>query len=148
MPDAHNVVVVVVATSRRVATLTICQTGSQSRQHLARPTPTSTSTPTPTATAAAAEVEINYYVIEESNCDRQRCGKPLAMAANRFTSRVSETPRPPPLFHGLSAAHVFISHTLCSTSSAASELAFPRSWQFAKQETRFSCYCYSLSSSA
>lgn len=125
MPDAHNVVVVV-ATSRRVATLTICQTGSQSRQHLARPTPTPTSTPTPTATAA--EVEINYYVIEESNCDRQRCGKPLAMAANRFTSRVSETPLPP-LFHGLSAAHVFISHTLCSTSSAASELAFPRSWQ-------------------
>lgn len=145
MPDAHNVVVVVVATSRRVATLTICQTGSQSRQHLARPTPTPT--PTPTATAAAAEVEINYYVIEESNCDRQRCGKPLAMAANRFTSRVSETPLPP-LFRGLSAAHVFISHTLCSTSSAASELAYPRSWQFAKQETRFSCYCYSLSSSA
>lgn len=142
MPDAHNVVV---ATSRRVATLTICQTGSQSRQHLARPTPTPTSTPTPTATAA--EVEINYYVIEESNCDRQRCGKPLAMAANRFTSRVSETPLPP-LFHSLSAAHVFISHTHCSTSSAASELAFPRSWQFAKQETRFSCYCYSLSSSA
>lgn len=142
MPDAHNVVVVVVATSRRVATLTICQTGSQSRQHLARPTPTPTSTPTPTAT----EVEINYYVIEESNCDRQRCGKPLAMAANRFTTRVSEAPLPP-LFHGLSAAHVFISHTLCSTSSAASELAFPRSWQFAKQETRFSCYCYSLSSS-
>lgn len=143
MPDAHNVVVV--ATSRRVATLTICQTGSQSRQHLARPTPTPTSTPTLTPTAA--EVEINYYVIEESNCDRQRCGKPLAMAANRFTSRVSETPLPP-LIHGLSAAHVFISHTLCSTSSAASELAFPRSWQFAKQETRFSCYCYSLSSSA
>lgn len=144
MPDAHNVVVVV-ATSRRVATLTICQTGSQSRQHLARPTPTPTPTSTPTPTAT--EVEINYYVIEESNCDRQRCGKPLAMAANRFTSRVSETPLPP-LFHGLSAAHVFISHTLCSTSSAASELAFPRSWQFAKQETRFSCYCYSLSSSA
>lgn len=145
MPDAHNVVVVVVvATSRRVATLTICQTGSQSRQHLARPTPTPTSTPTPTATAA--EVEINYYVIEESNCDRQRCGKPLAMAANRFTSRVSETHRSP--LYVLRAAHVFISHTLCSTSSAASELAFPRSWQFAKQETRFSCYCYSLSSSA
>lgn len=93
MPDAHNVVVVV-ATSRRVATLTICQTGSLSRQHLARPTPTPTSTPT--ATATAAEVEINYYVIEESNCDRQRCGKPLAMAANRFTSRVSETHRSPP----------------------------------------------------
>lgn len=146
MPDAHNVVVVV-ATSRRVATLTICQTGSQSRQHLARPTPTPTPTSTPTPTATAAEVEINYYVIEESNCDRQRCGKPLAMAANRFTSRVSEAPLPP-LIHGLSAAHVFISHTLCSTSSAASELAFPRSWQFAKQETRFSCYCYSLSSSA
>lgn len=144
MPDAHNVVVVV-ATSRRVATLTICQTGSQSRQHLARPTPTPTPTSTPTPTAT--EVEINYYVIEESNCDRQRCGKPLAMAANRFTSRVSETPLPH-LIHGLSAAHVFISHTLCSTSSAASELAFPRSWQFAKQETRFSCYCYSLSSSA
>lgn len=86
MPDAHNVVVVA----------TRCHFNNmpnwQSRQHLARPTPT----PSPTLTPTAAEVEINYYVIEESNCDRQRCGKPLAMAANRFTSRVSEIHTPPP----------------------------------------------------
>lgn len=91
MPDAHNVVV---ATSRRVATLTqyaklaVQAAFGQASGLTTAPTPTLT----PTPTAASAEVEINYYVIEESNCDRQRCGKPLAMAANRFTSCVSETP--------------------------------------------------------
>lgn len=93
MPDAHNVVV---ATSRRVATLTqyaklaVQAAFGQASGLTTAPTPTPTLTSTPTA--ASAEVEINYYVIEESNCDRQRCGKPLAMAANRFTSCVSETP--------------------------------------------------------
>lgn len=108
MPDAHNVV------------------GVATRRHFNN-SPGSfwpgcrrsaTSTPTPTR----SEVEINYYVIEESNCDRQRCGKPLAMAANRFTSSLSEThthSHTPPS-SGLPAAHVFISHTLCSTSSASS----------------------------
>lgn len=92
MPDAHNVVV---ATSRRVATLT--QYAKLAVQAAFGQAGGLTTAPTTTLppTAASAEVEINYYVIEESNCDRQRCGKPLAMAANRFTSCVSETPPSP-----------------------------------------------------
>lgn len=81
MPDAHNVVGV--ATRRHFNN----SPGSfwPGCRRSATPTATPTSTPT------RSEVEINYYVIEESNCDRQRCGKPLAMAANRFTSCLSET---------------------------------------------------------
>lgn len=79
MPDAHNVV------------------GVATRRHFNNspgsfwPGCRRSATSTPTPTATRSEVEINYYVIEESNCDRQRCGKPLAMAANRFTSCLSET---------------------------------------------------------
>jgi len=116
----------------------------------------STSTPTPTPastwTSAVAEVEINYYVIEESNCDRQRSGEPLTMAANRF-----RTHSPRDLYISFRsrlqvdfAAYAFISHTLCSLrpSGLFSSLLyfFPRNWQFAKQKTLFSCYCYRPSS--
>lgn len=80
------------SSSRRVATLTQYAKLAVQAAFGQASGLTMAPTPTPTLTAASAEVEINYYVIEESNCDRQRCGKPLAMAANRFTSCVSETP--------------------------------------------------------